>query len=278
MAQRTQMVERTTVRRDGASTDADSAHGDEPREATGRKSEGLYGSEIGDNVARAATAELIGTFILVFAGISVAIAAILDRATAGGAYDSLAVALAFGLALAALVAALGHVSGAHLNPAVTAALALTGKFPGRFVPAYIGAQLLGAVLAGFAAWALFGGAARSKALLAATYPAANAGIGQALLAEVLITFVLVFVVLAVATDKRAPAAAAPLAVGFALAVGVFIGGPVSGGGVNPARSLGPMLVAGDLSSFWIYLVGPVAGGFIAALLYDRFVGEADAPG
>ena len=132
-------------------------------------------------------------------------------------------ALAFGLALAALVAALGHVSGAHLNPAVTVALAATGKFPWRLVPTYAGAQLLGAVLAAFATWAVLGGDARSDAKLAATYPAKAASVGQALIVEVLITFILVSIVMSVATDERAEGGAtAPLAVGFALAVGVFI--------------------------------------------------------
>src|SRR5215217_2530774 len=110
---------------------------------------------------------------------------------------------------------------------------------------------VGAVLAALATWMTFGGAgARSEAKLAATYPAQGVGDLQAFVVEILITFILVFVVMAVATDQRAPAAIAPIAVGFALAVGVFIAGPVSGGSVNPARSLGPMIVAGDLSSVW----------------------------
>lgn len=239
--------------------------------------DGLYGSDTGGTVARAGVAELVGTFILVFTGISVAIAALLDRAIAGGNFDSLAVVLAFGLTLAALVAALGHVSGAHFNPAVTVSLAATGKFPARLVGPYVGAQLLGAVLAALAAWAVFGDAARDEVRLAATYPVEGATVLRALLVEVIVTFILVFVVLAVATDERAPAAAAPLAVGFALAAGVFIAGPISGGAVNPARALGPMLVAGDLSDFWIYIVGPLVGGVLAAFLYDRFVRKAEAP-
>jgi glycerol uptake facilitator-like aquaporin len=89
---------------------------------------------------------------------------------------------------------------------------------------------------------------------------------------------LVFVVMSVATDQRAQAAIAPMAVGFALAVGVFIAGPVTGGSVNPARSLGPMLVAGDLTSVWLYILGPIVGGVLAALLYDRFMAETEGPG
>ena len=202
---------------------------------------GLYGSQIDSpHILGAAIAELVGTFILVFAGTAVAVGAILSRPTAGGAYDSLAVALAFGLALAVVVASVGHVSGGHVNPAVTLGMAATGKFPWRFTPIYIGAQLVGAVLAAFATWITFGGeGARSQANLAATYPAQGVGDLQAFLVEVLITFILVFVVMAVATDERAPAAIAPIAVGFALAVGVFIAGPVTGGSVNPPAPSAP---------------------------------------
>jgi MIP family channel proteins len=240
---------------------------------------GLYGSQIdASHLVGAAIAELVGTFILVFGGTAVAVAAILARPTAGGAYGSLAVALAFGLALAIVVASIGHVSGAHVNPAVTLGMAAAGKFPWNYTPVYIGAQLVGAVLAALATWLTFGGAgARSEARLAATYPAQGVGDLQAFLVEILITFILVFVVMAVATDERAPAAIAPIAVGFALAVGVFIAGPVTGGSVNPARSLGPMLVAGDLTSVWLYILGPIIGGVLGAVLYDRFMAQTEAP-
>ncbi len=238
------------------------------------KGDGAYGSSTSDPVLPAALAELVGTFILVFGGTAVAVAAILNRPTAGGAYDSLAVALAFGLALAAVVAAIGHVSGGHVNPAVTLGLAATGKFPWKSVPYYLGAQLVGAVLGAVGTWIAFGGPGRSEAKLAATYPAAQSvGDLQALIVEVLITFILVFVVVAVATDSRAPAAIAPIAVGFALAVGVFIAGPVTGGAVNPVRALGPMIVAGDLTSFWLYILGPIIGGVLAAFLYDRTMAQ-----
>jgi MIP family channel proteins len=241
---------------------------------------GLYGSQIdASHILGAAIAELVGTFILVFGGTAVAVGAILARPTAGPAYDSLAVALAFGLALAAVVAAVGHVSGAHVNPAVTLGMAATGKFPWQYTPHYVVAQLVGAVLAAFATWVTFGGAgARSEAKLAATYPAQGVGDLQAFVVEILITFILVFVVMAVATDQRAPAAIAPIAVGFALAVGVFIAGPVTGGSVNPARSLGPMIVAGDLSSVWLYILGPIIGGVLGALLYDRTMAQTEGPG
>jgi len=243
-----------------------------------RAGDGLYGSSTSDPILGAALAELVGTFILVFGGTAVAVGAILGRPTAGAAYDSLAVALAFGLALAAVVAAVGHVSGAHVNPAVTLGMAATGKFPWKSVPAYLGAQLVGAVLGALGTWLAFGGPGRDEANLAATYPAGGVGDLQAFLLEVLITFILVFVVVAVATDGRAPAAIAPIAVGFALAVGVFVAGPVTGGAANPVRALGPMLVAGDLTSVWLYILGPIIGGVLAALLYDRIMAQAEAPG
>ena len=237
------------------------------------QTDGLYGSSTSDPIFGAALAELVGTFILVFGGTAVAVGAILNLPTAGAAYDSLAIALAFGLALAAVVAAVGHVSGAHVNPAVTLGMAATGKFPWKSVPFYIGAQLVGAILGALGTWLAFGGPGRVEAKLAATYPAQGVGDFQAFLLEILITFILVFVVMAVATDDRAPAPIAPIAVGFALAVGVFIAGPVTGGAVNPVRALGPMLVAGDLTSAWLYILGPIIGGVLAAFLYDRTMAE-----
>ncbi|GAA4821038.1 aquaporin [Actinomycetospora corticicola] len=238
---------------------------------------GLYGSDIGANMVRAATAELIGTFALIFTGTAVAVSGALGRSIAGSPVDSLAVGLAFGLVLVALVSALGHVSGAHLNPAVTLALAVTRKFPWRFAPAYLVAQIVGAVLASLAVWGVFGSAARDQAALGATVPATGAGIGQVLLVEVLITFLLMLVIISVATDERvAPAAVGP-AVGFALAAAVLIGGPVSGGAVNPARALGPEIVSGTFTAFWAYLVGPIVGAVLAAVVYDRFLAQASAP-
>lgn len=236
-----------------------------------------YTAEPAVSIPRAVVAELVGTFVLVFAGTAVATSAALGRSIAGLPSNSLAVGLAFALSLTALVAALGHVSGAHFNPAVTLGLASISKFPWRFTAQYIVAQFVGAILAGLAVWATFGGAARTVAKLGATYPAATASTGQALLMEFLITFILVLTIVAVATDKRVPAPVAAPAIGFALGVAVLIGGPVSGGAVNPARALGPMIVAGDLTGFWIYLLAPTIGGILAAVLYDRYLALTSAP-
>jgi MIP family channel proteins len=229
-------------------------------------------------MSRAAVAEIVGTFILVYAGTTVAVLATLGVPVIGTAFDSLAVPLAFGLTLAALVAALGHVSGAHLNPAVTLGLAATKKFPWNHVPVYLLAQLLGAILGSIATWITVGAEARTQAALASPGLAPGVGILQGFFVEALITFILVFVVISVATDDRVADTVAPLAVGFALAAAVFIGGVATGGSANPARALGPIIVAwNNWDSALLYIIAPIVGGVLAAFLYDRLISQADAP-
>ena len=235
---------------------------------------GLYGSSPGQDVARAGIAELVGTFVLVLAGTATAVGWLVAQAPG---YELLAVVLAFGLALVALAAGLGHVSGCHLNPAVTIGLASAGRFPWKAVPVYVGAQLVGAVLASLAVWGAYGAPARDAAGLAVTVPAEGVGDVRALLVEALITFVLVLVVISVATDDRAPAAAAPVAAGAALAVCIFVAAPITGGAVNPARAFGPAVVAGNFTSLCVYLVGPLVGGIVAAVLYDKVLARTEAP-
>jgi MIP family channel proteins len=219
-------------------------------------------------MVRAAVAEGVGTFILVFSIISAVIAASLRLPIAGVAFGSLAVAVAGGLALALSVATLGHVSGAHLNPAVTVGLAVNRRFPLRYIPAYVAAQLAGAVTAALGAWALFGERARAVAQLGAPGPASGIDVWQALGAEAIVTFILVLCVVSVATDNRVPAGVAAWAIGAALAVAILVSGPISGAGVNPARSLGPMIAAGTLTDWWVYVTGPLVGGAIAATVYE----------
>ena len=238
---------------------------------------GLFGSNIGANMLAAAIAETVGTFILIYGGTAVAVAATLQRPVAGPVYDSLATPLAFGLALLVVAAAIGHVSGGHVNPAVTLGLGVTGKFPWRYVPAYLIAQLVGAVLGALATWATFGTPGRDGAGLAATVPGPGVGAGTAVLVEALVTFVLVFVVVSVATDDRVHSSLAPVAVGAALAVAVLVAGPVTGGAVNPVRALGPALVAGEFTGLWIYLTAPLLGGIAAAVVYQRWLAKAQAP-
>ena len=246
--------------------------------SSGSSGTGLYGSQIGSNVLPAAVAELIGTFILVYTGTAVVVATVLDRPITGLSYDSLAIPLAFGIVLVALVAALGHVSGAHLNPAITIALAATRKFPWNHVAPYIGAQLLGAIVAAIATWITFGAEARNQVGLASPALGPGTGFLQAILIEIFVTFILVFVVISVATDDRAPAGVAPIAVGFALASAIFIAGPATGAAVNPARALGPIIVAWtNWNVALIYIIGPIIGGVLAAFLYDSFISQADPP-
>ena len=225
----------------------------------------------------AAIAETVGTFILIYGGTAVAVAAVLQRTVSGPAYNSLATPLAFGLALLVVAAAIGHVSGGHVNPAVTLGLAVTGSFPWRYVPAYLVAQLVGALLGALATWATFGAPGRDGVALAATVPGPAVGVGTAVLVEALVTFVLVFVVVSVATDDRVHSSLAPVAVGAGLAVAVLIAGPVTGGAVNPVRALGPALVAGEFTSLWVYIVAPVIGGIAAAVVYDRFLAKGRTP-
>jgi MIP family channel proteins len=237
----------------------------------------LHGHQLERNLARAATAEAVGTFVLVLAITSAAVAAALSRPVAGAPYGSLAVPVAGGLALAVAVASLGPISGAHLNPAVTLGLAVNGRFPWACAPGYVLAQFAGAVAAAAVTWGLYGNQARAIARLGAPVPAAGVSAGRVLAAEAIVTLVLVLVVVAVATDTRVPRGAAAVAIGAALAVAIVVSGPVSGAGVNPARAIGPMILAGQFTDWWAYLAAPVAGGVVAVALYDRLLRAGGTP-
>jgi MIP family channel proteins len=220
-----------------------------------------------DTAPRRAAAEFIGTFGLVFAGCG----AVVTDAMSGGAVGHVGVGLTFGLIVMTMIYATGHISGAHLNPAVTLAFAATRHFPPALVPAYLLAQLAGAVAASLCLRLLFGNVAR----LGATLPAGAAG--QSLGLEFVLTFFLMFVITAVATDSRAVGQAAALAIGGTVALGALFAGPVSGASMNPARSLGPALVSGTMQAQWLYLVGPIGGALLGAASY-QFVRGAPARG
>ncbi len=232
-------------------------------------------SQVG-NLTLACLAEATGTFMLVLVGTAVATAATLGKNTAGPAYNSLAVALSFGLVLIPIVGSIGQISGAHVNPAVTLGLASAGKFPWRFVIPYWLAQLIGAVVAAVVVWAAYGHGAYADAHLGAPSPVHGADAMQVLLVEALIAFILVFTVISTATDPRVPAGTAAVAIGFSLAAGVLLGGPVSGGAGNPARALGPMIVAGTYPIWFFYTAGPLIGALVAASMF-RLIGKAHAP-
>ena len=238
---------------------------------------GLYGSSLGTSQVRTGAAELVGTLILVLVGTAAAVHGTFAVDVQGG-YSVLGVALAFGLTLVALVGTPGHVSGCHLNPAITVALAATGRFPWRLVPVYVAAQVAGAVLASLAVWAALGDRARDEARLAATAVSDDVSGGRAFFVEALVTFVLVLVVVSVATDDRVHAAVAPPAVGFALTGAILVAAPLTGGAVNPARALGPAIVAAEPGSLWVYVLAPVVGGVLAALLYDKVLEDTEPPG
>lgn len=185
-----------------------------------------------------------------------------------GGLSSIGVAAAFGLVVMAMVYATGHLSGAHINPAVTLAFVATRHFPSRDACAYVGAQLIGAAAAGFALLAVW---PAKPAALGATSPAI--GTGGAILYELLLTAFLMFVIMAVATDTRAVGPAAAIAIGAAVAMAALTGGPISGASMNPARSFGPAIASGQWQDFWIYLVAPTAGALLGAGAYQLVRGR-----
>lgn len=179
-----------------------------------------------------------------------------------GALGHVGIALTFGLVIMVMIAAVGHISGAHFNPSVTVAFALTRHFPWRDVPSYIGGQLGGAILGALTLRLTLG----DTALLGVTLPAGS--VGQSFGLEVLLTAVLMFVIIAVATDTRAVGETAAIAIGATVALDALWGGPISGASMNPARSLGPALVAGIGEAQWIYLIAPFIGAAIGGYLYQ----------
>jgi aquaporin Z len=214
-------------------------------------------------------AELFGTFVLVLGGVGSAV-------LAGDRIGFVGIALAFGLSLLAMVYAVGPISGCHLNPAVTLGLVIAGKTPVRHLPGYMIAQILGAIAASalvllIAQGAPEGYSASAQGLASNGFGAHSPGgygAASALLAEVGFTFVLVFTVLG-ATDARAPAGFAGLAIGLALTIIHLASIPVTNTSVNPARSIGPALFVGGwaLAQLWLFIVAPLLGGAIAAAVY-----------
>ena len=205
----------------------------------------------------ALAAEGIGAFALVFAGCG----AIMVDAKFDG-LGNVGVAATFGLVIMVMIYALGHVSGAHFNPAVSLAFALTRHFPWPRAAAYSLAQICGAI----AAAAILRGSLGDVADLGATIPSGSDG--QAFLWEVILTFFLMLVIMAVATDTRAVGEAAAIAIGGTVALDALFGGPVTGASMNPARSLGPALVSGALGSLWLYVLAPLCGAALAGVVYQ----------
>ena len=219
------------------------------------------------DLARRAAAEGLATFALVFAGCG----AIVANSVYEGAVGTVGIGLVFGLIILVMVYATGHLSGAHINPAVTIAFTLSRHFPAREAVAYVAAQLGGAIAGALVLLMVW---PEQPAQLGATVP--TVGVGSALVYEVILTAILMFVIMAVATDTRAVGQAAAIAIGATVGLDAIFGGPVTGASMNPARSLGPALAAGEWSDFWIYLAGPLVGAALGALAYQLVRGEASA--
>src|SRR4051794_1724128 len=205
-------------------------------------------------------AECIGTFCLVFAGPG----AVVVNDVSGGAVTHPGIALTFGLVVMAMIYAVGDVSGAHLNPAVTCGFWLARRLPGRVVGPYVLSQVAGAVLASLVLRALF----PAHPTLGATYPAGAVAhpVFQSFVLEAVLTAGLMFVILGVACGAKEKGLMAGIAIGGVVALEAMFAGPVCGASMNPARSLAPALVAGNFASLWIYLLAPIAGALVAVPL------------
>ncbi len=212
---------------------------------------------------RKLVAEFIGTFALVFAGAG---AVMVDAKT--GQLGHLGVAITFGLVIMAMIYAVGHISGAHFNGAVTFAFALSRHFPWPRALGYWTAQLAGAIAAAFLLRASLGNIAD----VGATQPSGSQA--QSFLWELVMTAFLMFVILAVATDTRAVGEAAAVAIGGTIALDAIFGGPISGASMKPMRSFGPAVASGNFHAIWLYILAPLVGASIGALAYQFVRGES----
>jgi MIP family channel proteins len=225
-------------------------------------------------------AEAAGTFMLTFAGTATVLAVhqLQKGSTGTTALDDLTIGAAFAFGLIAAIYAVAGLSGAHLNPAITTGLAAVGRFPWRMVPGYVAAQMTGALLAGLANWVIFPHL-REPLILGSTHPGPGIAWWTAGFTEFVITLVLMVVVMAAAVRERAPGGAAQAGVAIGLWVGaaVFLALPVSGGSLNPARTLGPDIVAMQFPYWWIYVAGPLLGGMAGAALWELVLNQGRQP-
>ncbi|MGH7462526.1 MAG: aquaporin [Longimicrobiales bacterium] len=225
------------------------------------------------NRVQIAVAEFIGTFALTFIGI-LSISAERVVGTPGSPVSLVVVALAHGLILGVMIAAMGAVSGGHFNPAVTIGFLVTRRIGPATAAVYWVAQLLGATVAGYILVLMTG----VDAVLQGTPAVAeNVGAGMGVVLEAVATFFLVLVVFGTVVDERAPRGIAGFAIGLTLAAGIMAIGPITGGALNPARAFGPALAAGEFLRQWVYWVGPLIGGALAALVYQTVLARSRAP-
>ncbi|MFQ5894742.1 MAG: MIP/aquaporin family protein [Nitrospinota bacterium] len=214
-------------------------------------------------------AEFIGTFALVFIGAG----AICTNAMFKGQVGLIGVAFAHGLVLAVMISALGHISGGHINPAVTAGFLVTGKMRWEECCYYAISQLLGGVVAAFFLRAIFPLASWQEAKLGATLLGSGVGPWTGTFVELILTFFLVTAVFGTAVDPRHPPIGG-FGIGLVLTFDILMGGPLTGASMNPARSFGPALVGGYWAAHWVYWLGPLVGGILAALVYEKlFMGK-----
>jgi aquaporin Z len=209
---------------------------------------------------REALAEGIGTFALVFAGTG----AVMVNQISNGAITHLGISFVFGAVVAALIYGMGHLSGAHFNPAVTLGFWASGFFPKRRVLPYILAQLVGAIAASTLLLIALGPAAK----LGATLPL-NGNWFQSLVLETVLTFILMFVILGSGLDRRAHIGFAGLAIGLTVGLEAAFMGPITGASMNPARSLGPAVIGGIWQHHWVYWVAPIVGAQLAVIVYRQ---------
>jgi aquaporin Z len=216
------------------------------------------------------TAEAIGTFLFFFIGAGAAV--LTKYPPANGAGGLVGVALAHGLALGVLVSAFGAVSGGHFNPAVTFAVWIAGRIGSAKAVTYVVAQLVGALIAGLALRAVFSEQVWTQTELGV--PALGDGVspGDGIVIEAILTAMLLFAVFGTAIDPRAPKIGG-LAIGLAITADIFMGGPLTGAAMNPARWFGPALASGDFDNWYVWILGPLIGAAVAAALYRGLLAE-----
>ncbi|VVB02628.1 unnamed protein product [Arabis nemorensis] len=212
-------------------------------------------------------AEMIGTYFIIFSGCGVVVV----NKLYGGTITFPGICVTWGLIVMVMIYSLGHISGAHFNPTVTITFAIFRRFPWYQVPSYIGAQLAGSLLASLTLRLMFN---VTREAFFGTTPADSPI--RALVAEIIISFLLMFVISGVATDSRAIGELAGIAVGMTIMLNVFVAGPISGASMNPTRSLGPAIVMGVYKGIWVYIVGPFVGVLAGGFVYN-FIRFTDKP-
>jgi len=212
---------------------------------------------------KAVLSEFVGTFALIFIGAGSIVANTLTQ----GAVGITGIALAHGLTIAVMVSAVGHISGGHFNPAVTVGFLATRRISAAMAAMYIGAQLLGAVVAGYTLKVIVPPEIAVASNLGATTLHPQIGVAAGLLTEAVLTFLLVFVIFGTAVHPQGPRGVAGFAIGMTVALDVLMGGPWTGASMNPARTLGPASATFLWENHWVYWIGPMLGGTVAAGFY-----------